>query len=63
MKKTMSNSYEMSSEQFYKLIKLTTALMLQDLYDKEVIDNIANELGDLVLDILRLKNEKERDTL
>lgn len=53
----------MSSEQFYKLIKLTTALMLQYLYDKEVIDNIASELGDLVLDILRLKNEKEHDTL
>lgn len=59
----MNNSYEMTSEQFYQLVKLATALMLQNLYEKEVIDNIANELGDLVLDILRLKNEKEHDTL
>lgn len=55
--------YVMTSEQFLKLVQLATALMLQDLYDKEVIDNISNELGDLVLDILRLTNEKRNSTL
>lgn len=55
--------YEMTSQQFMKLVQLSTALMLQDLYDKEVIDNIAVELSDLTLEILRLKNEKKRDTL
>lgn len=59
----MDERYEMTSEQFLKLVQLSTALMLQDLYEKEVIDNIASELGDLTLDILRLKNEKKRDTL
>ena len=59
----MNERYEMTSQQFLKLVQLSTALMLQDLYDKEVIDNIASELGDLTLDILRLKNEKKRDTL
>lgn len=59
----MNEHYEMTSEQFLKLVQLSTALMLQDLYEKEVIDNIASELGDLTLDILRLKNEKKRDTL
>lgn len=59
----MKERYEMTSEQFMKLVQLSSALMLQDLYDKEVIDNIASELGDLTLDILRLKNEKKRDTL
>lgn len=59
----MDERYEMTSQQFMKLVQLSTALMLQDLYDKEVIDNIASELGDLTLDILRLKNEKKRDTL
>lgn len=59
----MDERYEMTSEQFMKLVQLSTALMLQDLYEKEVIDNIASELGDLTLDILRLKNEKKRDTL
>lgn len=59
----MDEHYEMTSEQFMKLVQLSTALMLQDLYEKEVIDNIASELGDLTLDILRLKNEKKRDTL
>ena len=59
----MNERYEMTSEQFLKLVQLSTALMLQDLYEKEVIDNIASELGDLTLDILRLKNEKKRDTL
>lgn len=59
----MAELYEMTSQQFMKLVQLSSALMLQDLYDKEVIDNIALELGDLTLDILRLKNEKKRDTL
>lgn len=59
----MDERYEMTSQQFMKLVQLSTALMLQDLYDKEVIDNIASQLGDLTLDILRLKNEKKRDTL
>lgn len=59
----MDERYEMTSEQFLKLVQLSTALMLQDLYEKEVIDNIASELADLTLDILRLKNEKKRDTL
>ena len=59
----MDEHYEMTSQQFLKLVQLSTALMLQDLYEKEVIDNIASELGDLTLDILRLKNEKKRDTL
>lgn len=59
----MDDLYEMTSQQFLKLVQLSTALMLQDLYEKEVIDNIASELGDLTLDILRLKNEKKRDTL
>lgn len=59
----MDERYEMTSQQFMKLVQLSTALMLQDLYEKEVIDNIASELGDLTLDILRLKNEKKRDTL
>lgn len=59
----MDERYEMTSEQFLKLVQLSTALMLQDLYEKEVIDNIASELGDLTLDILRLKNEQKRDTL
>lgn len=59
----MDERYEMTSQQFLKLVQLSTALMLQDLYDKEVIDNIASQLGDLTLDILRLKNEKKRDTL
>lgn len=59
----MDDRYEMTSEQFLKLVQLSTALMLQDLYEKEVIDNIASELGDLTLEILRLKNEKKRDTL
>lgn len=59
----MDERYEMTGEQFMKLVQLSTALMLQDLYDKEVIDNIASQLGDLTLDILRLKNEKKRDTL
>ncbi|MBQ1569638.1 MAG: hypothetical protein IIZ78_00835 [Clostridiales bacterium] len=59
----MDERYEMTSEQFMKLVQLSTALMLQDLYEKEVIDNIASELGDLTLEILRLKNEKKRDTL
>lgn len=59
----MNERYEMSSQQFMKLVQLSTALMLQDLYEKEVIDNIASELGDLTLEILRLKNEKKRDTL
>lgn len=59
----MNERYEMTSQQFLKLVQLSTALMLQDLYEKEVIDNIASELGDLTLDILRLKNEKKRDTL
>lgn len=59
----MDERYEMTSQQFLKLVQLSSALMLQDLYEKEVIDNIASELGDLTLDILRLKNEKKRDTL
>lgn len=59
----MDERYEMTSQQFMKLVQLSTALMLQDLYEKEVIDNIAVELGDLTLEILRLKNEKKRDTL
>lgn len=59
----MKERYEMTSEQFLKLVQLSSALMLQDLYEKEVIDNIASELGDLILEILRLKNEKKRDTL
>lgn len=59
----MDERYEMTSQQFLKLVQLSTALMLQDLYEKEVIDNIASELGDLTLDILRLKNEQKRDTL
>lgn len=59
----MNERYEMTGEQFMKLVQLSTALMLQDLYDKEVIDNIASQLGDLTLEILRLKNEKKRDTL
>lgn len=59
----MDERYEMTSQQFLKLVQLSTALMLQDLYDKEVIDNIASQLGDLTLEILRLKNEKKRDTL
>ena len=59
----MKERYEMTSEQFLKLVQLSSALMLQDLYEKEVIDNIASELGDLILGILRLKNEQKRDTL
>lgn len=59
----MNERYEMTGEQFMKLVQLSTALMLQDLYDNEVIDNISSQLGDLTLDILRLKNEKKRDTL
>ena len=59
----MEERYEMTSQQFLKLVQLSSALMLQDLYEKEVIDNIASELGDLILEILRLKNEKKRDTL
>ncbi len=59
----MNERYEMTSQQFLKLVQLSSALMLQDLYDKEVIDNIAMELGDLTLEILRLKNENKRDTL
>lgn len=59
----MDEHYEMTSKQFLKLVQLSSALMLQVLYDKEVIDNIASELGDLTLDILRLKNEQKRDTL
>lgn len=59
----MDERYEMTSQQFMKLTLLSTALMLQDLNDNEEIGNIASELSDLVLDILRLKNEKKSDTL
>lgn len=55
--------YKMDTETFLKLVKLSTALMLQNLYDKEVIDNISNELSDVVIEILRLTNEEEKVTL
>lgn len=56
----MENQYKMSEEQFMKLVRVTTALALQELYEKEVIDNITCELSDLILDILRLHNEEKR---
>lgn len=59
----MGRVYKLDEETFFKLIRCSGALMLQQLNDNEVIDNIASELSDVILEILRLTNEKESDTL
>ena len=59
----MTKQYKIDEATFLKLIEIANALMLQQFNDKEVIDNIASALGDVVLDIMRLTNEEKSDTL
>lgn len=59
----MAKQYKLDEKTFLKLIEITNALMLQQFNDKEVIDNLASSLGDVILEIMRLTNEEKGVTL
>ena len=59
----MAKQYKLDEKTFLKLIEITNALMLQQFNDKEVIDNLASGLGDVILEIMRLTNEEKGVTL